>query len=84
MFQQTLQFLQQDYQFLFSEGTPTIIVGTGVIVPVTGIGMQFDDGTPSVVGSATVLPTGLDLTISLGNMRSTPWANVVPESVTLG
>jgi hypothetical protein len=39
--------------------------------------MQFADGTASGIGSAIVTPTGIEMSVILGNMRSTPWANVV-------
>jgi hypothetical protein len=37
----------------------------------------FADGTATAVGSAIVTPTGVEMSVVLGNMRSTPWANVV-------
>jgi len=60
-----------------SVGTVTIIEGTGVIVPTTGVSIQFSEGTETVSGSAIVTPTGVEMSVILGNMRSTPWANVV-------
>jgi hypothetical protein len=50
-----------------------------VVIPITvaGLSMQFDDGTANAVGSAIVTPTGVEMSVIVGNMRSTPWANVV-------
>jgi len=50
-----------------------------VVIPITvaGLSMQFDDGTATPTASALVQPTGVELSVVLGNMRSTPWANVV-------
>ena len=50
-----------------------------VVIPITvaGLSMQFDDGTANAAASALVQPTGVELSVVLGNMRSTPWANVV-------
>ena len=59
-----------------SSNTGTVVIESAYSL--TGVSMQFADGTPTVIGSTNVSVTGLDLTISLGNMRSTPWANVVP------
>ena len=47
------------------------------VYPVTGLEMQFDDGTAAGVGNATVPVSGIEMSAVLGNMRSTPWANVV-------
>ena len=58
-------------------GTPTIEVGTGVIVSVSTVALSFATGTETVEGSALVNVTGLDLSIVTGNPFSTPWANVV-------
>jgi hypothetical protein len=58
-------------------GTVTVIEGTGVNVATTGVSMQFADGETSEVGNAIVTPTGVEFSVILGNMRSTPWANVV-------
>ena len=83
-------------------GTGTLDLGTAVaaadsIISVTGLAMQFADGTPTVTANAVVEPTGLQIVFSegtatapaaviligiemssfVGNMRSTPWANVV-------
>ena len=46
------------------------------VYSLTGVSMQFADGTPTTSGSAVVTPIGLNATISVGNMFSTPWANV--------
>ena len=51
--------------------------GTGVNVATTGVSMQFADGDATPVGSAIVTPTGVEMSVVVGNMRSTPWANVV-------
>ena len=50
-----------------------------VVIPITvaGLSMQFDDGTASAVASANVDVTGIEMSVVVGNMRSTPWANVV-------
>ena len=50
-----------------------------VVIPITvaGLSMQFDDGTANTTAGAVVQPTGVELSVVLGNMRSTPWANVV-------
>ena len=39
--------------------------------------MQFADGTPVPSGGALVNVTGIEMSSFVGNMRSTPWANVV-------
>jgi hypothetical protein len=57
------------------DGAPTIVANATVLP--TGISMQFADGTASGIGSAIVTPTGIEMSVILGNMRSTPWANVV-------
>jgi len=44
---------------------------------VSGVSMQFTDGDTTETGSAVVTPTGVEMSVVLGNMRSTPWANVV-------
>jgi hypothetical protein len=44
---------------------------------VSGVSMQFADGDTTETGSAIVTPTGVEMSVVLGNMRSTPWANVV-------
>ena len=51
----------------------------GVVIPITvsGVSMQFADGTPIPSGSALVNVTGIEMSSFVGNMRSTPWANVV-------
>ena len=50
-----------------------------VVIPITvaGLSMAFTDGTATPTAGATVLPTGVEMLASVGNMRSTPWANVV-------
>jgi hypothetical protein len=50
-----------------------------VVIPITvaGLSMQFDDGTATPAAGALVQPTGVEMSVVLGNMRSTPWANVV-------
>lgn len=50
-----------------------------VVIPITvaGLSMQFDDGTATPTAGALVQPTGVEMSVILGNMRSTPWANVV-------
>ena len=60
-----------------SVGTVTVIEGTGVIVPTTGVSIQFSEGTANAVGSTVVTPTGVALSVVTGTMFSTPWANVV-------
>lgn len=57
------------------DGDPTVIANS-TITP-TGVSMQFADGTSTVEGNALVTPTGVEMSVILGNMRSTPWANVV-------
>jgi len=58
-------------------GTVTTVTGTGVNVATTGVSIQFAEGTETISGSAVVTPTGVEMSVVLGNMRSTPWANVV-------
>ena len=50
-----------------------------VVIPITvaGLSMQFDDGTANTAAGALVQPTGIEMSVVVGNMRSTPWANVV-------
>ena len=50
-----------------------------VVIPITvaGLSMQFADGVPNTAASAVVTPTGIEIIASVGNIRSTPWANVV-------
>ena len=50
-----------------------------VVIPITvaGLSMQFDDGTANTAAGALVQPTGVEMSVVVGNMRSTPWANVV-------
>ena len=50
-----------------------------VVIPITvaGLSMQFDDGTATPTAGALAQPTGVEMSVVLGNMRSTPWANVV-------
>ena len=50
-----------------------------VVIPITvaGLSMQFDDGTANTTAGAVVQPTGVEMSVVVGNMRSTPWANVV-------
>ena len=50
-----------------------------VVIPITvaGLSMQFDDGTATPTAGALVQPTGVEMSVVVGNMRSTPWANVV-------
>lgn len=57
------------------DGAPTIVANATVLP--TGVSMAFADGTATAVGSAVVTPTGVEMSVVLGNMRSTPWANVV-------
>jgi allophanate hydrolase subunit 2 len=58
-------------------GTVTTVTGTGVNIATTGVSIQFAEGTETISGSAIVTPTGIEMSVVLGNMRSTPWANVV-------
>jgi hypothetical protein len=44
---------------------------------VSGVSMQFADGDTTETASALVTPTGIEMSVVVGNMRSTPWANVV-------
>lgn len=44
---------------------------------VSGVSMQFADGDTTEIANALVTPTGIEFSVVLGNMRSTPWANVV-------
>ena len=50
-----------------------------VVIPITvaGLSMQFDDGAATPTAGALAQPTGVEMSVVLGNMRSTPWANVV-------
>ena len=50
-----------------------------VVIPITvaGLSMQFDDGTANTTAGAVVQPTGIEMSVVVGNMFSTPWANVV-------
>jgi len=59
-----------------SVGTASTAVGTGVIVPVTGLTMTFAEGTETITGNAVVPVTGLAMSLELGNIFSSPWANV--------
>jgi hypothetical protein len=59
----------------FADGTATAIANATVLP--TGVSMAFADGTATAIGSAVVTPTGVEMSVVLGNMRSTPWANVV-------
>jgi len=53
-------------------------IGDAVIpITVAGLSMSFSDGTSTPTAGATVVPTGVEMIASVGNMRSTPWANVV-------
>jgi hypothetical protein len=57
------------------DGSPTVVANATVLP--TGVSMTFADGTATAIGSAVVTPTGVEMSVVLGNMRSTPWANVV-------
>ena len=59
-----------------SLGTVSVVEGTGVIVPLTGVTMTFAEGTETIGGNADVPVTGLAMSLELGNIFSTPWANV--------
>tara|TARA_R110002049_G_scaffold147483_4_gene310354 strand:+ start:17 stop:1384 length:1368 start_codon:yes stop_codon:yes gene_type:complete len=59
-----------------SLGTVSVAEGTGVIVPLTGLTMTFAEGTETIGGNADVPVTGLTMSLELGNIFSTPWANV--------
>ncbi len=61
----------------FAAGTAGTEVGTGVIVSVSTVALSFASGTASAVGDAPVFPTGVSMTSSVGDLFSTPWANVV-------
>ena len=63
-----------------SLGTVSVGDGTGVIVSVTGLPMTLSEGTESIFGNADVPVTGLALSLELGNIFSTPWANVVTNA----
>jgi len=63
-----------------SLGTVSVGDGTGVIVSITGLSMTFSEGTESIFGDAEVPVTGLALSLELGNIFSTPWANVVTNA----
>ena len=58
-------------------GSPTIGVGSGVIVSVSTVALSFAQGEESITGGAVVQPTGVSLSVVQGNVFSTPWANVV-------
>ena len=60
------------------DGDP-VIIANATVLP-TGVSMQFSDGTSTVTGSALVTPTGIEISAFVGNMRSTPWANVVTNA----
>jgi hypothetical protein len=47
---------------------------------VSGVSMQFADGETTETGSAVVTPTGIQMSVVVGNMRSTPWANVATNA----
>lgn len=59
-----------------SLGTVSVVEGTGVIVPITGVTMTFSEGTETITGNADVPVTGLAMSLELGNIFTTPWANV--------
>jgi len=44
----------------------------------TGLDIQFSEGTETVAANALATPTGIALSIITGSMRSTPWENVDP------
>ena len=58
-------------------GTPTIEVGSGVVVSVSTVALSFAEGSTTPSGGAVVNVTGLDLSIVPGNPFATPWAKVV-------
>jgi hypothetical protein len=68
--------------------TPTginVSTNTGTVViesaySLTGVSMQFVDGDPTVIANADVPVTGIEISAFVGNMRSTPWANVVTNA----
>ena len=57
----------------FADGVATT-TASAVVEP-NGLEINFSEGTANA--PAAVILTGLNATVSLGNMRSTPWANVV-------
>ena len=59
-----------------SLGTVSVVEGTGVIVSVTGIPMTFAEGTEVISGNADVPVTGIELSLVLNSIFTTPWANV--------
>ena len=61
----------------FAAGTAGTEVGTGVIVSVSTVALSFASGTASAEGDAPVFPTGVSMTSTVGDLFSTPWANVV-------
>lgn len=63
----------------------SIVSSTGTlsqetIYALTGVSMQFADGDPTVIANADVPVTGIEISAFVGNMRSTPWANVVTNA----
>mgnify|MGYP006401468843 CR=1 FL=1 len=59
-----------------SLGTVSVVEGTGVIVSVTGLPMTFAEGTEVISGNADVPVTGIELSLVLNSIFTTPWANV--------
>ena len=57
----------------FADGTATVIADA-VATP-TGLQITFSEGTATA--PAAVILTGVEMSAITGNMRSTPWANVV-------
>jgi len=57
----------------FADGTPTVTANA--VVEPTGLSITFSEGTATA--PAAVILTGIEMSSFVGNMRSTPWANVV-------
>ena len=57
----------------FADGTSTV-TGDAIVQP-TGLQIQFSEGTATA--PAAVILTGVEMSAFVGNIRSTPWANVV-------
>lgn len=57
----------------FADGTASVIANA--IATPTGLQITFSEGTATA--PAAVILTGVAMSSFVGNMRSTPWANVV-------
>jgi hypothetical protein len=57
----------------FADGTPTVTANA--VAEPTGLQIVFSEGTATA--PAAVILTGIEMSSFVGNMKSTPWANVV-------